>query len=175
MREFDVAKGEFVKEGFVLPEGKQSVTWVDENTMYVTQIRGLEVIVSPSGTDAHMLASKLVAGSSPAKTLAIMVQSEETGSGVGHALAMHSPHRESGGTAVNPADPIDVRSIAVRMECSSLRPMAAVDDELEAIVSAAITRYSRILKRVPGAGHYSAPAHERRVLWPGLLRRSRSG
>ncbi|WEX79338.1 prolyl oligopeptidase family serine peptidase (plasmid) [Sinorhizobium numidicum] len=37
VREFDVAKGEFVKEGFVLPEGKQSVTWVDENTMYVTR------------------------------------------------------------------------------------------------------------------------------------------
>lgn len=110
-------------------------------------IQGLELIVSPSGTDAHMLASKLVAGSAVAKTLAIMVQSEETGSGVGHALAggMHSPHRESGGIRVNPADPIDVRSIAVRMEGARLRPIAAVDDELEAIVSAAITRYSRIL------------------------------
>ncbi|MCS0463622.1 MULTISPECIES: prolyl oligopeptidase family serine peptidase [Rhizobium] len=37
VREFDIAKGEFVKEGFVLPEGKQSVTWVDENTIYVTR------------------------------------------------------------------------------------------------------------------------------------------
>ncbi|WP_083338465.1 hypothetical protein [Ensifer sp. LCM 4579] len=110
-------------------------------------IGGMEVIVSPSGTDAHMLASQLVAGSSVAKTLAIMVQPEETGSGVGHALAggMHSSHRESGGTTLNSADPIDVRSIAVRMEGSRLRPIAAVDDELEAIVSAAITRYGRIL------------------------------
>lgn len=37
VREFDVANGEFVKEGFVLPEGKQSATWVDENTIYVTR------------------------------------------------------------------------------------------------------------------------------------------
>ncbi|MCA1408175.1 S9 family peptidase [Ensifer sp. IC3342] len=37
VREFDIAKGEFIKEGFVLPEGKQSVTWVDENTIYVTR------------------------------------------------------------------------------------------------------------------------------------------
>ncbi|MCZ4093249.1 hypothetical protein [Sinorhizobium psoraleae] len=107
-------------------------------------IRGMEVIVSPSGTDAHMLASKLVAGSSLAKTLAIMVQPEETGSGVGHALA-GGMHHESGGITVNSADPIDVRSIAVRTEGSRLRPIAALDDELEAIVSAAITRYSRIL------------------------------
>lgn len=37
VREFDIAKGEFVKDGFVLPEGKQSVTWVDEDTIYVTR------------------------------------------------------------------------------------------------------------------------------------------
>ncbi|OHV77371.1 prolyl oligopeptidase family protein [Ensifer sp. LCM 4579] len=37
VREFDVAKGEFIKDGFVLPECKQSVTWVDENTIYVTR------------------------------------------------------------------------------------------------------------------------------------------
>ncbi|AYG76734.1 prolyl oligopeptidase family serine peptidase [Rhizobium sp. CCGE532] len=37
VREFDIARGQFVKEGFVLPEGKQSATWVDENTIYVTR------------------------------------------------------------------------------------------------------------------------------------------
>jgi prolyl oligopeptidase len=35
VREFDVDKKEFVKNGFALPEAKSSVGWKDENTIYV--------------------------------------------------------------------------------------------------------------------------------------------
>lgn len=35
VREFDVEKKEFVAEGFFLPEAKSSVTWKDENTLWV--------------------------------------------------------------------------------------------------------------------------------------------
>lgn len=35
VREFDLATGQFVKDGFVLPEGKHYVTWLDENTLIV--------------------------------------------------------------------------------------------------------------------------------------------
>jgi prolyl oligopeptidase len=35
IREFDVEKKEFVKNGFVVPEGKSSVAWKDETTIYV--------------------------------------------------------------------------------------------------------------------------------------------
>ncbi|MET0332624.1 MAG: prolyl oligopeptidase family serine peptidase, partial [Rhizobacter sp.] len=35
VREFDVAKKEFVKDGFTLPEAKSDVDWIDENTIYV--------------------------------------------------------------------------------------------------------------------------------------------
>ena len=35
VREFDLVKKEFVKDGFNLPEAKSNVTWRDENTIYV--------------------------------------------------------------------------------------------------------------------------------------------
>jgi prolyl oligopeptidase len=34
-REFDIAKREFVKDGFILPEAKSRLEWVDINTLYV--------------------------------------------------------------------------------------------------------------------------------------------
>jgi len=36
-REYDLKTRSFVKDGFTLPEGKQSVTWRDENTLYVAR------------------------------------------------------------------------------------------------------------------------------------------
>jgi prolyl oligopeptidase len=35
VREFDTASKQFVEDGFTLPEAKSSVTWIDENTLYV--------------------------------------------------------------------------------------------------------------------------------------------
>jgi len=37
VREFDLTTGDFVKGGFELPKGKQSATWVDENTLLVAR------------------------------------------------------------------------------------------------------------------------------------------
>jgi prolyl oligopeptidase len=37
VREFDLTTGNFVKGGFELPKGKQSATWVDENTLLVAR------------------------------------------------------------------------------------------------------------------------------------------
>ncbi|GBR43035.1 prolyl oligopeptidase family serine peptidase [Gluconobacter roseus] len=37
VREYDTQKGAFVKDGFVLPSGKQTVTWVDANTLLVSR------------------------------------------------------------------------------------------------------------------------------------------
>lgn len=34
-REFDAQKGEFVEDGFILPEAKGRISWVDENTLLV--------------------------------------------------------------------------------------------------------------------------------------------
>ena len=37
VREFDLVTGKFVPKGFVLPKGKQSASWVDENTLLVAR------------------------------------------------------------------------------------------------------------------------------------------
>jgi len=37
VREFDLATGTFVKDGFVLPRGKQNVAWENENTLLVSR------------------------------------------------------------------------------------------------------------------------------------------
>jgi prolyl oligopeptidase len=37
IREFDLATGKFVANGFVLPKGKQSASWVDEDTLLVAR------------------------------------------------------------------------------------------------------------------------------------------
>ncbi|NVI09817.1 hypothetical protein FSB64_41070 [Paraburkholderia sp. JPY454] len=113
------------------------------------ELSGLEAIVSASGTDAHMLVARLVAGTSSRTTLAIMVQPEETGSGVARALAGALYHRyppamddENVGDF---GDVNDVESIAIRSQNGSLRSITAVDDELEATVSSAVKQYERIL------------------------------
>lgn len=35
VREFDLVKKEFIKDGFYLPEAKNNVSWMDENTLYL--------------------------------------------------------------------------------------------------------------------------------------------
>lgn len=36
VREFDIRKKEFVKDGFQIPEAKGSISWIDENNVYVS-------------------------------------------------------------------------------------------------------------------------------------------
>lgn len=40
VREFDLETGKFVEGGFVVPEGKNSATWMDENTLLVARVEG---------------------------------------------------------------------------------------------------------------------------------------
>ncbi|AYG64380.1 hypothetical protein [Rhizobium jaguaris] len=102
----------------------------------LTNLPGLEMIVSSSGTDAHMLAARLVDESAKIKTLAITVQSTETGSGIAGALK---------GAESALGKSVDVKSIDIRAKDCSLRSTAVVADELEAMVSTAVARYDRIL------------------------------
>jgi hypothetical protein len=111
-------------------------------------LSGLEVIFSPSGTDAHMLAARLVAAGGAAKMLVIMVQPTETGRGVRDALAgrMHFRYASaSSGSDVGLLDYVEVATVAIRTQDGCARPAVVVDDEVEAIVSSAVTSYDRIL------------------------------
>ena len=113
------------------------------------QIPGLEVIVSPSGTDVHMLASRLVGRSGAGRTLAIMVQPTETGSGVADALAGQiyprylSPNRSQDAERRHPS--VDIATITIRAGDCALRPIETIDNELETMVSTAAKQYDKIL------------------------------
>jgi len=111
-------------------------------------LNGLKVILSPSGTDAHMVAARLVAAGGAAKTLVIMVQPTETGRGVRDALAgrMHCRYASaSRGGNVGLLDGLAVATVAIRTQDGSARRAVDIDDEIEAIVSSGATSYDRIL------------------------------
>jgi hypothetical protein len=105
-----------------------------------------EVILSPSGTDLHLIAGQLIAsGSRP--PLAIIPEETETGSGVPAALA----GREiSGPTPLEPAGasafaPLEVRAVAARAGDGRPRPAALVDAEIEALAEAAVGEGRQVL------------------------------
>ncbi len=40
VREFDLSTGKFFDDGFLIPEGKNGATWLDENTFLVARVEG---------------------------------------------------------------------------------------------------------------------------------------
>jgi hypothetical protein len=115
----------------------------------LTRFYGLETIFSPSGTELHMLAARLISRGGTVKTLATMVQATETGSGVCSALAGKMYVRYSSqnglGSYLLPDNAIDVAAVKVRAQDCRPLPAGTVDDEIEAMVSAAVARYDRVL------------------------------
>ncbi len=113
---------------------------------------GAEVLLSPSGTDLHMLAAQLI-GSDPSRpTLAVIAEAAETGSGVPAALAgrRYSAVTPLAG-AVEDGAPIagahaaEVVGVAARAADGSLRDPGAVDAEVEALTAAAADAGRRVL------------------------------
>ncbi len=94
----------------------------------LAEIDGLELIFSPSGTDAHGIAAQYAGSGAPA--LIIMVEANETGSGVASALNVNN---------------VEVAHIAIRLDDGTPRPLAAVDAEAEALASQAVASNRRVL------------------------------
>lgn len=106
-----------------------------------------DIVFAASGTDAHLLASQLAAAQSRRQGRAlrvIMVNSEESGSGVSTALSGRSfsaynalgdcsPRRISGGGETDPA----VLHVAVRHPDGAPRSPQAVADDIDALADAA--------------------------------------
>ena len=102
--------------------------------------QGVEVVLSPSGTDLHLFAGQLVAGGAE-RPLAIIPEETETGSGVPAALAgqgmagpmpLESTPARRGGFA-----PIEVQAVSSRSADGRPRPPAEVDAEVAALAEAA--------------------------------------
>lgn len=113
---------------------------------------GSEIIFAASGTDLHLIAAQLVAGSDTSDTLVIMVDGEETGRGV--PLAVSGRHFNARtalgesvaeGKAVAGSAGIEVATVAVRLADGSPREAGDIDQEVESLAKAAIAHHRKVL------------------------------
>jgi hypothetical protein len=118
----------------------------------ISDIRGLEVIFSPSGTDLHMIAAQYAASGELIPALAVMVDSDETGSGVAAALASHHSSTDGSKNTTVAADIsitgnslIEVVSVPVRFADGTPRQQDDIDAEVEVLVTEAVALKRRVL------------------------------
>ncbi len=97
---------------------------------------GLELIFAPSGTDIHAIAAQYAASDASAPALIIMVEANETGSGVASALS---------GASVDGNNTVEVAQVSIRLDDGTPRPLAAVDAEVEDLISNAVASDRRVL------------------------------
>jgi hypothetical protein len=114
-------------------------------------LSGLEIIFGASGTDLHLFASQLVGGKVH-PPLIIRVESAETGRGVPDALAgCHFSDCSALGDTVIPnvplkgGHPVEIREVKCRRDNGSLRPLAAIDAEVEKAASSAVAKGQDVL------------------------------
>lgn len=91
---------------------------------------GLELIFAPSGTDLHAIAAQYTGSEVSAPALVIMVEANETGSGVVSAIDNNA---------------VEVAQVPIRLNNGEPRPLAAIDAEVEDWVNKAVALARRVL------------------------------
>jgi selenocysteine lyase/cysteine desulfurase len=122
-----------------------------------TELGGVEVVLTPSGTDGEYAALHL-AGAGPERPIVNVVMApEETGSGVlAAAQGRHFAHGTPAGEAVGPDTPlagfdpdlIQVPSVPIRGPDGRPRPLAEIDAEVAVLVEQAVAAGRRCLVHV---------------------------
>jgi hypothetical protein len=102
----------------------------------LSDVSGLELLFSPSGTDVHAVATQYATSGTSSSPLIIMVEANETGSGVASALAK---------TSVTGNIAVEVVQVPIRMIDGTPRPSAAIDTEVETLASEAAASDRRVL------------------------------
>ncbi len=102
----------------------------------LSDISGLELVLMPSGTDIHALAAGYAGSNVSASALAIMVEADETGSGVAAALNVN--------TGVG-ANNIEVLQVSIRLADGRPRPLTEIDADVAALVGLAVAADRRVL------------------------------
>jgi hypothetical protein len=118
----------------------------------IHDLPGLNIVFAASGTDLHLIAAQIICSDSAGSTLALMLNPEETGSGVPAALAGrhfsgHTAQGESvnAGSPINDTDAIEVVSVPIRQTDGTPRPAIAIDAEIESLASSAIKQGRHVL------------------------------
>jgi hypothetical protein len=102
----------------------------------ISDFLGLELIFSPSGTETHAIATQLTGSNLPTPALVIMVEANETGSGVVSALN-EKPCNENNN--------IELVQVSIRLENGMPRLLAEIDAEVETLVAKAVASDRRVL------------------------------
>jgi hypothetical protein len=102
----------------------------------LSDLTGLELIFSPSGTDTHAITAQYTCSGTSTPALIIMPEANETGSGVVSALA-------DGFATDNHA--AEVVQISMRLEDGAPRPSAEIDADVKTLVDKAVAMDRRIL------------------------------
>ncbi len=118
----------------------------------VSDLPGVDLVFAASGTDLHLIAAQLVVNDAVQPTRVIMVDASETGSCVPAALAgRHFSSRValgdtvSEGAAIRGGTELEVTTLAIRDSDGSARPAAAVDADVEALVTTAVALGQHVL------------------------------
>lgn len=111
-----------------------------------------DIIFAASGTDLHLIAAQLSAGSGPIPLRIIMAGANETGSGVPMAAAgRHFSNRSALGSAVEKntqigtGTRIEFASVPIRNRDGTPRPLLDIDSEVASLTQEAIRSGRRVL------------------------------
>jgi hypothetical protein len=102
----------------------------------ISDFPGLELIFSPSGTETHAIAAQLTDSNVLTPALVIMVEANETGSGVVSALNRH---------ALNEHNNVEVAQVPIRFEDGTPRPLTEIDAEVKILATKAVISDRRVL------------------------------
>jgi hypothetical protein len=113
---------------------------------------GVDVIFAASGTDIHLIAAQSLSNGEARPPLVIMVDPNETGSGVAAALAGRhfSSHAALGeavtaGSDIPDAAAVEVVSVALRNANGVARDAADIDADFESLASRAVNDGRRVM------------------------------
>ena len=112
-------------------------------------VPGLEVVFASSGTELHLIAGQYAGSGAALPALAVMVEADETGSGVVDALAGRQFNASSAENAASAqgsgSGAPEVISVPVRLADGTPRQLADIDAAVEALVIGAVAQGRRVL------------------------------
>ena len=104
----------------------------------LSDIAGLELIFSPSGTDIHAIVAQYTGTGVAMPALIIMVETNETGSGVASALV-------AGSFANDNKNTVEVEQVSIRQDDGKPISLVEIDSKVELLVNKAVALNRRVL------------------------------
>jgi hypothetical protein len=150
-----VGSGESLRTA--IEENNENVRRELVSILTLGRIPGVELVLTPSGTDAELLALSLAAGSGDKPIYNILIGPKEVGSGTPNAAScLHFddelPSKEQAvvGEPVDPqlADRTELCKISIRDASGEIREANEIDQEVKDNIEAAIARGKKVLLHV---------------------------